>query len=264
MFYLLSKLFWLFAQPVSLLAELAVLALVFSLTRWRGVERALLSVLVVLTVLMLFTNIGQLAISPLEQRFHRPAQMPGAVAGAIVLGGGIDTAIARDNRSYELNAAGDRFVEGLRLALDHPDFKIVVTGGVGSFGEPGDGDGIAGQRFFDAFNVPRSRLLFESQSQNTYQNAVDTKALLSTAEIKRPWLLITSAYHMPRALDVFRTQGFDVVPWPVDYRAPQHPMFRIALADPDGNLTTLTVALKEWTGLLAYWLSGRTSELLPK
>ncbi len=72
-----------------------------------------------------------------------------------------------------------------------------------------------------ALGVPQDRLILEAKSRDTYENAVFLKEELTRAGELGPgkrWLLITSAYHMPRAMGAFRQAGFDVEPWPVDYR----------------------------------------------
>ncbi|MBV8839099.1 MAG: YdcF family protein, partial [Alphaproteobacteria bacterium] len=91
---------------------------------------------------------------------------------------------------------------------------------------------------------------------------------LFTRDILKPkpterWLLVTSAHHMPRAMGVFRAVGFPVEAFPVDYRT----RGAIDIARPfstlgDGLRRTDTAA-REWVGLLAYRLSGRTTELFP-
>jgi len=105
------------------------------------------------------------------------------------------------------------------------------------------------------------RVLFEDRARNTYENALYSKRLASPAPGER-WLLVTSAAHMPRSVGVFRQVGWPVVPYPVDYETEGE--FRI-LIRPDAALrwNEFDRAVKEWVGLLAYWLSGRSSAPFP-
>jgi uncharacterized SAM-binding protein YcdF (DUF218 family) len=109
--------------------------------------------------------------------------------------------------------------------------------------------------------VPVERMTFEKTSRNTYENAV------YSADIMRPtpqekWLLVTSAWHMPRAMGCFRKAGWNIYPAPTGYFTSgdytPHYYFRF-----DEQLRDLTTAVHEYVGLLAYWWMGRTSALWP-
>jgi uncharacterized SAM-binding protein YcdF (DUF218 family) len=77
------------------------------------------------------------------------------------------------------------------------------------------------------------------------------------------WLLVTSAFHMPRAMGLFRKAGFAVLPWPTDYRTSGREGIGMFRDGPVDALQTTTLAMREWIGLLAYFLSGRIDRLLP-
>src|SRR5690606_15779763 len=113
-----------------------------------------------------------------------------------------------------------------------------------------------------ALGVAAERLTLENRSRNTHENAVFTRELLAP-ESGEVWLLVTSAFHMPRAVGLFRKAGFPVVPWPVDYRTSGEEgvgLFRDNAAD---ALQATTTAIREWIGLAAYYLSGRIDDVLP-
>ena len=106
------------------------------------------------------------------------------------------------------------------------------------------------------------RLMFEDRSRNTSENALFSKEMAQPKPGER-WLLVTSAYHMPRAIGIFRKAGFPVEAYPVDWRTrgPSdlwRPFDRLS-----EGLRRCDVVVREWAGLLAYWLTGRTSELFP-
>jgi uncharacterized SAM-binding protein YcdF (DUF218 family) len=213
-------------------------------------------------VLSAWTSFGAVLLNPLEERFARPASLPKAVDGVVVLGGGFEGAVNLVRGGYELNSGGDRFVEAAILARRYPEAKIVVTGGTGALILEGEGDADTAPRLLTALGVAPERLILENKSRNTHENAVFTKELV-TPQAGETWLLVTSAFHMPRSMALFRKAGFDVLPWPVDYRtsgAEGFGMFRDNAAD---SLQNTTVAIREWIGLLAYWLSGRIDEPFP-
>ena len=110
--------------------------------------------------------------------------------------------------------------------------------------------------------IPKARLILERDSRNTWENAMFTKQLVAPKPGER-WLLVTSAFHMPRSMGIFRKAGFDVEAYPVDWRmGGREDLFSFTNMGADG-LGRTEVAMREWIGLVAYRLMGRTGELLP-
>ena len=102
----------------------------------------------------------------------------------------------------------------------------------------------------------------ERRSRNTQENAEFSKALAAPKTGER-WLLVTSAYHMPRSVGLFRKAGFAVEPYPVDWRlrgAIDLLTFSIVATEGLGRVDT---GVREWIGLVAYWVTGKTSEFFP-
>jgi uncharacterized SAM-binding protein YcdF (DUF218 family) len=261
-FFYLAKTFWFFAQPLNLAIFLTFAGVVAGLSgrrRW-AIAGGGLGVLVL--VLSAWTSFGAMLMAPLEGRFQRPAGMPPHVDGIIVLGGGMEGAINLMRGGYEMNRAGDRFVEALRLARLYPDAKILISGGVGTVLLNGEGDADTALRLFGDFGFPRERLMIEDKSRDTAENARFSKELVNP----RPgetWLLITSAFHMPRSIGLFRKVGFPVVPWPSDYRTTGAEGIAVFQDNPTDLLDVTTMAVREWIGLAGYWLAGRIDILFP-
>lgn len=261
-FFYLSKLFWLFAQPINLIGLLLVLALLALLAGWRRSGIGALSAALAILALSVWTSLGALMLHPLEDRFPRPVPPPAEVAGIIVLGGGFEGSVNLARGGYELNASGDRFVEAAVLARHYPAARVVVTGGASSLVLDGEADGDTAPRLLVALGVGPERLVLENRSRNTYENAVFTRALVEPAP-GEVWLLVTSAFHMPRSMGLFRKAGFDVVAWPADYRTAGTEYPGLAQDNSSDSLQNTTLAIREWIGLVAYRLSGRLDRLLP-
>jgi uncharacterized SAM-binding protein YcdF (DUF218 family) len=164
---------------------------------------------------------------------------------------------------HAMNEAGERFTEALALARRYPSAKVVFTGGaVEILSAPAVGADAARAIFGDLGIDEGGRLLLESKARDTWENAVNVKALVDPKPGER-WLLVTSAWHMPRSIGIFRRVGFAVEPWPVDYRtADAWDLLRLFDAPADG-LKRFDTAMREWIGLLAYRLTGRTDALFP-
>jgi uncharacterized SAM-binding protein YcdF (DUF218 family) len=262
MFFVVSKIFWAVAQPFSFCLVLLVAGLVLLVMRRRKLSVAVLSFATLLLVLFGFTTLGVLMIRPLEDRFTRPARLPADISAIIVLGGGFDGRVSGARQIEELTASGDRFVEALRLAQLYPKARIVVSGGYGSLTPEGETDAVIAQRFFSGLGITPDRLMLEGQSRNTEENAEMTRTLLNP-QAGDTLLLVTSAFHMPRSVGLFRAAGLNVIPWPTDYSSTGTESFSFDMASPVGNLQTASTALREWMGLLAYRLTGKIEEILP-
>lgn len=237
---------------------LAGLALSWLKRRW--ISRVLLGLAPLLLFLTCFTTFGYVLIAPLEQRFERPAE-PARIDGIVVLGGGMDGEVNSVRGGYELNRSGDRFVEALRLALRHPNARIVIAGGPAALLQQ-EPEALAGKRFFEAFGIAPERILVDDQSRNTEENAQFAQELASVGG-GETWLLVTSAFHMPRAVGLFRKAEFPAIPWPADYLASGAEGLRIKPDQSTENVSVSSLALREWAGLLGYYLTGRIDEVLP-
>lgn len=261
MFFVLSKVFWFVVQPLNLAIILLLASLVLSALGWRRPARTAVVLATLGLVFAVWTSLGALLLGPLEERFQRP-ELPANVAGIVVLGGGLEGQINLVRGGYELNAGGDRFVETAVLARRFPTARIVVSGGLGTLLLEGEADADTALRLFTALGVERERLILENKSRNTYENAVFTKAMVKPKP-GETWLLVTSAYHMPRAMGLFRKAEFDVLPWPVDYRTSGEEGVGLFRDNANDSLRNMTSALREWIGLVAYWLTGRIDTPFP-
>ena len=213
-------------------------------------------------MLSAWTSLGALMLIPLEERFQRPEPMPEKVAGIILLGGGFEGRINMVRGGYETGVAGDRAVETAILARRYPEARVLISGGTGTLILEGEGDADSAPRMLEALGVAPERMILENRSRNTHENAVFSRELAEP----RPgetWLLVTSAFHMPRSMALFRQAGFDVTPWPSDYRTAGNESFGFMRANELDSLRNMTTALREWIGLLAYRLTGRIDSLLP-
>ena len=262
MFFYMSKAFWFFIQPLNLSIFLLLAGAALGALRLKRTGRAAAAAAALLLVLSAWTSVGALMLNPLEERFERPAAMPARVDGIVVLGGGFEGAINLVRGGYELNSGGDRFVEAAVLARRYPDARVLISGGTGALVLEGEGDADTAPRLLSALGVDQTRLLLENRSRNTYENALFSKEL-ANPKPGETWLLVTSSFHMPRSVGLFRKVGFAVVPWPVDYRTSGEEGIGLFRDNPADSLQTATMAVREWIGLVAYWLAGRIVSPLP-
>ena len=261
MFFILSKLVWFVFSPVNLAILLAAFAALLSFTRFARPARWLGVAALLALGLMAFSPLPRIVVRPLEDRFPQQDAAKGPVTGIIVLGGPIG--VARDD--VVLLSAGARITKAVELARLHPQAKVVFTGGAANLISPVTTTEADGARLlFVGLGLPPERLLLEDKSRNTLENAVLTRRLVDPKPGER-WLLVTSAWHMPRSMGVFRKAGFAVEAFPVDYlsEGDREDFVRPYMRAPRG-LAIADDGFKEWVGLLAYWLAGYTDALFPE
>lgn len=260
LFFFASKLLWLVARPESWIVLLLLFGL-WSLRQDRVVTARKIFFSALLLVLVIgLVPVGQLLIRPLEMRFPAAPDIS-APTGIIMLGGGEDARMSAATGLPELNAAGERFILGLALAQAFPEAQLIFTGGSASLVNQRISGADGAQNLFARFEIADSRIILEPDARNTAENATRTYELVEDATLG-PWVLVTSAFHMPRSVGSFCAAGWrDVVPYPVDYRAADLGGLSWSFA---GNLDLLNVAIKEWIGLVAYSLTGRTPALVPE
>jgi uncharacterized SAM-binding protein YcdF (DUF218 family) len=264
MFFFLSKILWLLLQPSSLLFAALVAGVVLVGTAWRQLSRRLMFCSIGAMLVIGLLPISDLLTEPLENRFPRPGPEldVGSMAGIIIIGGAEDRTAWDRGELGGLNGAAERYTEVAALARRYPGVRIVFSGGSGALLGDIPPEAETARRVLEALGVERKRLTLEAASRNTHENAIFSARLLKPQAGQR-WLLVTSATHMPRAVGCFRKAGFDVVAWPVDYRTP--PRLGIASFNnslPQG-LAGLDGIVREYLGLLVYYVTGRTDALVP-
>jgi len=254
-FFTLSKLFWMVAQPDHFLLLMLLLGLLF----WRNFFGVLLvwtSVLIFLLISVF--PVGNYLLRPLENRFPVIAP-PDAIAGIIVLGGGEDAELSAIHGAPQFNSAAERLMVVPHLLQKYPDAKVIFTGGSGALLRPQYRGGDVAKQWLEQQGVSE-RLIIERDSRNTYQNALYSKEIIDQVGTNdKPWLLVTSAFHIPRSVGVFRTVGINVWPYSVDFRAAENRL----RPDFTWNMHDFKTATREWIGLLVYYFTDKTSEILP-
>ncbi len=254
-----SKIFWWLANPGNLLllaVVLTALASLFGRRRFAGTLAALTAVVV---LVIAFAPAREWVLRPLEYRFPAPV-LPEKVDGVIVLGGAINSDLSARTGQVSVNDSAERLFAFMELGLRYPDAKLLFSGGSANVVNDSAREADYASLLFGKLGFDVKRIQFERDSRNTVENAQFSKAIIAPAP-GEVWVLITSAYHMPRAIGVFRALNWAVIPYPVDYGVPLAGPFEPAgLLD---GLNGVQWGAREWIGLLYYRLSGFTREWFP-
>ncbi len=253
---LLSKLLNLLAQPLNGVLVLLLLSLLWA--RRKPVRaRRLTGGALLLLALTGFKTLPDALLSPLENQFAEFAADAdlSPYAGLVVLGGALEPGhLSLHHGQPLLNSSAERMTMAVALWRRNPHLRIVFTGGEGDLFGSGPSEAERALQFFDSMGVPRTALTLETRSQNTYENAVFTHALPGL-DAQQPWLLLTSAWHMPRSLATFQKAGWNVTPYPVDFRTGgMTPLSKYNLGE---GAERWELLLHEWLGIASYRLSGR-------
>ena len=263
MFFPLSKLIFFVLTPSNFLILLGLLGCLLLFTEaGRGAGRVLTVAGLIGLLVAGLSPLSAWTLAPLENRFPSFTDDGTPVTGIVVLGGTVeaDTSIGRDQ--ITVNEAGERAIALADLARRYPQARLVFSGGAGSTREDAVSEAEIVSRYADTLGVPRNRLILEQQSRNTHENAVFSARMVQPKPGER-WLLVTSAWHMPRSMGCFRKAGFDVTAYPVDYRTNwPRDAYRLASFASTG-LAELDIGVKEWIGMIAYRLTGYTDAVMP-
>ncbi len=262
MFFIASKTLAFLALPSNLLFVLGLLGFALLATRFRRAGRRLAAVSLVLLAVIGFSPLGHLLLHVLDHRFPRWDAARGAPDGIIVLGGAISPDASQDADEPVVGGSAARIFALAKLARQFPTARIVYTGGNADLIPNGPAEAMFLAPLLDQFGIARDRVLLELSSRNTAENATLTRDLVEPKAGER-WLLVTTAWHMPRAIGCFRRAGFNVEAYPVNQDSRPIAEELTPSRTFAGGLHKTDQAVHEWIGLVAYWLSGRTSELLP-
>ena len=262
MFFYLSKVFWFFADPGNIILIAILSAAFFAWIKWFNTLKILITFTAISAALVTLLPIGTVIINHLENRFPVASPLPKNIEGIIVLGGVVDQYLTKDRKQISINSAAERITEFARLSKVYPKSKLVYSGGSGIFGRQELKEADFVYPLLKALDVNLDQIIFENQSRNTIENAFFSKKLVNPSK-NQHWIIITSAFHMPRAIASFRHNKWNVLAHPVDYRTPSRIKFKLGLNFISG-LSSFSLAIHECIGLVFYWLSGHTSELYPK
>jgi uncharacterized SAM-binding protein YcdF (DUF218 family) len=252
LFFVASNIFWMFLSPIAVLLIAALMGAWQLKGRFPRTGQTIALAALLILIVAAMTPLGLILVAPLEDRFPQPPPGLPPPYGIIVLGGAINGP-TNQARGQAVGDEEQRVVQAAILAKRYPEAKVVFTGGTGTQST----EATEAKKLLVELGVDPGRIVLEGHSRNTVENARFTAAIVHP-EPSEPWLIVTSASHMPRAMGVFRKVGFDAIAYPVAYRTPWQWDF-----DPARNLRIFEIAMREWIGLLAYWATGRIDQLFP-
>ena len=262
LFFFSSKILWQLISPDNLFVILLLVAVLLYYLGKRLYARRIFALLIISVVFLSLFPVGGWLLYPLETRFQHNPKLPDQVDGVILLGGSIMPETSRYWQQLEVNDYGERLNGFIDLAHRFPNAQLVFTGGNASITGNKPTEASVLKLHLGELGIEADRVVFEDRARNTAENAYYIRQLVDP-DPDSNWIVITTAFHMPRSIGVFCHHGWSVIPYPVDHHTNPDKLLGV-----DFNLLSnagdLKLAMHEWVGLLAYYINGSISQLLPE
>lgn len=254
--FFLGKVLGLITQPLMWVVALLLLGLL-TLQRKPRLGRGLVTAALTVLLVMGWLPLPDLGLRVLEDHYTEiaPDADLSGYAGVVLLGGAMGSGhVAQAHSQPVVNDAAERMSATAALLLRYPQLPVIFTGGEGALLGTGPSEADRAKVFFNSLGIAADRVRYESASRNTYENAILTAQMPGAIKSEK-WLLITSAWHMPRSMAVFEKAGWNVTAYPVDYRTGSStPWTEYDLL---GGAEHWQILLHEIVGILAYRITGR-------
>ena len=267
-FFVFSKVAHILIEPLNWVIILIVLALLFLLLRKNHLVRHALWIALSLGLFIGYLPSSQFAMRILEDAIPQTqltAERLNQVGGILILGGAIEGgSITRDRGEVSIGSSAERVTKAFQLLRQHPELPFIFSGYSSRLVPQGLSAADAFKRLLQEQGLGHHPGYYENQSRNTYENIVYSKRIMAEIAEKenaplKPWLLVTSASHMLRSMQVAHKQGVDLLPVLVDYQTSNTiSWYRFDLVEGGGRWNAL---IHELVGMVAYWLSGKASFL---
>jgi len=251
LFFILSKLFNFIFSPYTWIFVLLILAI---FTKKPKRQKKLL--IITFIVFYLFSN--SFVLDEVMRLWEKPPVKIDAKKNHytyVIVLGGVMSYYDTKNHQIGFNRSVDRLMQGIKILNQNIADTLIFTGGDGSLLKTIGPEGEYVKKYLSDIGIDTLRIKIESQSQNTYENAKNTSLLLHQHQNKI--LLITSAFHMRRAIACFKKQGFNVDYYPADRIAGKRKFIIDHLLIP--NIETIdrwNTLIHEWVGYVIYWIVG--------
>ncbi|MDD5686717.1 MAG: YdcF family protein [Elusimicrobia bacterium] len=257
MIHIISKFFVIPLYPAGFIATFGLLALI--LLAFNKRKMGYIAFFLSIFGFIFFSSpiVAHKLMRSLESQYSPAYTYP--KVSAVVLLGGSEMPKLPPRIYYETNQNADRIMHAARLFKKGYAPYLITTGGQITFIKefPGSEAEISCSLLTELFGINSAKILMDTKSKNTHDNAVNVKELLEKYKLKPTIILVTSAYHMPRSVLIFEKQGFTVYPAPTDYYADKDFQLKIYTCLPDsGALVINTTVLHEYYGILAYKILG--------
>ena len=264
-FFSFLKSLWTSFHPIQTLMYLLLIGLIVNLFNKNKLFRIINLITLILFILIVFLPNGTYLLWKLENTYSKPKVFPNKIDGMLILGSGTNPLLTDQHNQITLTESIERITESIELMKQFPNAKIVYSRGHSTDYAKEKLSGIdVAKMFFIRMGVDINKITFENQSTDTYENFVFSKKFINNTDEEK-WLLVTSAAHMKRAMSVAEKLELNFIPYPVDYMVHKNYSWKRDYIIKGRrflkNLHHFKMAAHEYVGLIAYYLSKRSSKI---
>ena len=260
MSFYLSKILWLIVNPFNIFIFITLFTMFLYFINFRRLSLIIYLINFIFIALISFLPIGSYLTYIIEKEFHTNTKIPERVDGILILGGATNPLLFKEFDQISLNGSAERLVESVMIIRKFEKAKVIFSGGSGIVNRSDLGHSQVAKLFYKKMGVDINKIFFEDKSRNTHENIIYSKKIAKPKKNEN-WLLITSAFHMKRALLIAEKNNWKLIPYAVDFKNIKD--FKLT---PNlnllSNLNSFQSGLHEWLGLASYYLMGRTEKFL--
>ncbi len=254
MYFFFSRLsYWIFYNQVSILI---ILIFIYLINKNKKIRYFLKRVLIVYIFIIAIFPTGVLMLHSLESKYADLNSELVEIDGILVLSGMENIEMTEEYGQFYLGSSGSRIIESLRLQKKFPNAKLIFSGGSGDHYSK-NVTSLISKQFYNEFSIDPNKIIFESQSKNTYENIINSQKLVNPSGNEK-WILLTSAFHMHRSTNTAAKLGWELIPYPVDFKLSKDLIQEIKKFNLLNNIKYFQIASHEMLGILVYKATGRS------
>ena len=259
MTFYLSKIFWFFFNPFNLIIFIFIFGLFFYKLKKFFLAKSFYYLSIGFFLIFAVLPIGPYLTYLLEKDFHETNYYPDKLDGILILSGATNPFLTKEYDQINLGDGAERLLESYFLIKKFPNVKIIFSGGAAYLGYPEITDSSAAKKFYKDMGLDIRKIYFENKSRNTFENILLSKNYAKPKQNEN-WLLISSAFHLRRAMNVADKLDWNLIAYPTDFRQSKKFIFTFSV-NLFYNLSQSNLAFREWLGLVYYYLSNKTSKI---
>ena len=259
MSFYISKIFWLIFNPFNIFIFISLFSVFLYFINKRRFSLFIFLINFIFVSLISFFPVGSFLIYNIEKEYHENTKIPEKLDGILILGGATNPLLFKEYNQISLNGAAERLVESAMMIKKFQKIKVIFSSGSGIVNRPDLSHSKVAKSFYKKMGVEINKIIFEDNSRNTYENIIFSKKI-AKPKTNENWLLITSAYHMKRALLIADKNNWKLTPYAVDFKNLKNFRFTPNLKLLT-NLNLFQLGFHEWSGLISYYIMGRTNKI---
>ncbi len=252
-FFFSRMMYWVLHNQVSIIL---VLIFFYLINKNKKIQFFLKRFLLAYILIIAIFPTGTLMLYSLESKYMYQINEFDNVDGILVLSGMENIRMTEEYGQFYLGGSESRIIESIRLQKKYPNARLIFSGGSGDHFS-NNITSLISKQFYNEFSIEPEKIIFESQSTNTYENIINSKKLTKPT-INEKWILITSAFHMHRSIDTAAKSKWELTPYPVDFKLSKDLLSEIIKFDILNNIENFQIASHEMLGIMVYKIMGRS------